>query len=278
MILRTQPAGRMEQGDMKRYTDGTEGGIHAMKHSHQRSAEREQNPREEQLAEELTRANRLQEMLVSIMSHDLRGPLSVIVGYGGLIRKQSDDETVKRFVDRIETAAMHVDGMIGDIKTYSKVKAGVSENDLEEIDLNAMLSDILRGLDGKIEERDITIYIKYQTDKRFPVLGTEHLKNAFLHTIDNAIKYSPEHETITLTLGGEGSDWVFGVSDHGDGIPDDEKESVFERFMRKEKRGIKGTGIGLAITKSVVDAHNGKVWVEDNPGGGCIFYITVPKA
>ncbi len=262
---------------MKRYTDGTEGGIHAREHG-QMSAERKQNPREEQLSEELTEANRLQEMLVSIMSHDLRSPLSVIVGYSGLIKKQSDDETVKRFVDKIENAAMHVDEMIGDIKTYSKVKGGVFENDLEEIDLNAALSDILGFLEGKIEERDITIDIKYQTGKRCHVLGNELLKNAFLHTIDNAIKYSPEHETVTLTLDGGGSDWVFGVSDHGDGIPDDEKDSVFERFVRKEKRGIKGTGIGLAITKSVVDAHNGSVRIEDNPGGGCIFYITVPKA
>ncbi|PXF59481.1 MAG: hypothetical protein C4B59_11350 [Candidatus Methanogaster sp.] len=244
----------------------------------QRSAERERHQREERLAEELARANRLQEMLVSIMSHDLRSPLSVIVGYSGLIRKQSDDETVKRFIDKIENAAMNADEMIGDIKTYSQVKGGVSRSDLGEIDLNAVLSDILRGLEGKIEERDITIDIKYQTGKRFPVLGTELLKNAFLHTIDNAIKYSPEHETIALTLDGEGPDWVFGVSDHGDGIPDDEKESVFERFVRKEKRGIKGSGIGLAITKSVIDAHNGNVRIEDNPGGGCIFYITVPKA
>nr|QNO49194.1 methanogenesis regulatory histidine kinase FilI [Methanosarcinales archaeon ANME-2c ERB4] len=217
-------------------------------------------------------------MLVSIMSHDLRSPLSVIVGYSGLIRKRSDDETVKRFVDKIENAAMNADEVIGDIKTYSNAKRVVSESDLEEIDLNAMLSDILGFLGWKIEEHDITIDMKYQTDKRFPVLGTKLLKNAFLHTIDNAIKYSPEHETVTLTLDGVGSDWVFGVSDHGDGIPDDEKELVFERFMRKEKRGIKGSGIGLAITKSVVDAHNGNVRIEDNPGGGCIFYITVPKA
>jgi signal transduction histidine kinase len=263
---------------MDRYTDGTEWGIHAMERGRQRSDERELRQREEQLSEELDGANRLREMLVSIMSHDLRNPLSVIVGYSGLIRKQSDDETVKRFADKIENAAMNADEMIGDIKTYSNVKRGVSESDLEEIDLNAMLSDILRGLEGKIEERDITIDTKYQTDKKFPVLGTELLKNAFLHTIDNAIKYSPEHETITLTLDGEGSYWVFGVSDHGDGIPDDEKESVFERFMRKEKRGIKGTGIGLAITKSVVDAHSGNVRIGDNPGGGCIFYITLPKA
>ncbi len=56
------------------------------------------------------------------------------------------------------------------------------------------------------------------------------------------------------------------------------KESVFERFVRNDKRGIKGSGIGLAITKYAVELHHGNVWIEDNPGGGCIFNITVPKA
>jgi len=263
---------------MKRYTDGTEDAVHDREERYQRSAEREHHQREEQLLEELAAAHRLREMMVSIMSHDLRNPLTLIVGYSGLIKEQSDDEIVRRFADKIGAAAMQNNEMIEDIKTYSRVKMGVSESDLEAIDLNAMLSDILRSLDGKIEERDIKIDITYQTDKKFPVLGTELLKNAFLNTIDNAIKYSPEHSTVTLTLDGAESDWIFGVSDHGNGIPDADKEAVFERFMRKDKRGIKGTGIGLAITRSVVDAHNGNVRIEDNPGGGCIFYITVPKA
>ncbi|KAF5417620.1 MAG: Methanogenesis regulatory histidine kinase FilI [Candidatus Methanogaster sp.] len=261
---------------MKRYTDCTEGDTRAREHG-RRSAEIERQ-REERLSEELAEANRLREMLVSIMSHDLRNPISVIVGYSGLIQKQSDDAIVRRFAEKIRNAAMHADEMIEDIKTYSKVKEGVSKNDLEEIDLNTVLSDILVFLDGKIEERGITIDRMYPAGKKFPVRGTELLKNAFFNTIDNAIKYSPEHATVTLTLDGVGSDWIFGVSDHGDGIPDADKEAVFERFMRKDKRGIKGSGIGLAITRSVVDAHNGIVRIEDNPGGGCIFYITVPKA
>ncbi len=263
---------------MKQYTDGTEEDVHDMGQSYQRSAERERHKREEQLLEELAAAHRLREMLVSIMSHDLKNPLSLIVGYSGLIKEQSGDEIVRRFADKIGAAAMQNNEMIEDIKTYSKVTEGVSKKDLGEIDLNAMLSDILRFLEGKIEERGITIDMKYQTDKKFPVHGTELLKNAFLNTIDNAIKYSPEYSTVTLTLDGAESDWIFGVSDRGDGIPDDEKGAVFERFMRKDKRGIKGAGIGLAITRSVVDAHNGNVRIEDNPGGGCIFYITVPKA
>ncbi|MEE8358746.1 MAG: HAMP domain-containing sensor histidine kinase, partial [Candidatus Hydrothermarchaeales archaeon] len=62
-----------------------------------------------------------------------------------------------------------------------------------------------------------------------------------------------------------------------EGIPDEYKEGVFDRFKRVKKEGVKGTGLGLAIVKKVVEAHNGRVWVEDNPGGGSIFYVTLPQ-
>jgi len=83
---------------------------------------------------------------------------------------------------------------------------------------------------------------------------------------------------ISITLDDANSDWKFGVADHGGGVPDEMKEAVFERFTRNDKCGIKGSGIGLAITKHAIESHGGKVWIEDNPGGGCICYITVPKA
>lgn len=234
--------------------------------------------REKQLADQLNDANNLQELFISIMSHDIRNPLSGVVGYSGLIRMKSKDEEIVSFADKIEKTAMEIDRMIEGIRTYSKVKKGISEKDFTEIDLNTMLSEIFEFLGEKIKEHGTTIDIKYRTDRRYPVRGTEFLKNAYLNIIDNAIKYSPDRSTISISLEDAGSDWKFGVADHGDGIPDDMKDAIFERFTRNDKRGIKGSGIGLAITKHAVEAHKGKVWIEDNPGGGCIFYITVPKA
>ncbi len=235
--------------------------------------------REKELADELNEANRLQEMFISIMSHDLRSPLSAIVGYSELIEMQSKgDAKISRFANKIENAALDADRMIESMRTYSKLKRGLSEEDFNDIDLCEMLTEILSFLDEKIKEHGTIVDIKYQTDGKYPVRGTGFLQNAFINIIDNAIKYSPEGSTITLTIDDDDSDWRFGVSDHGDGVPDEMKESVFERFMRNDKRGIRGNGIGLAITKYAVELHHGKVRIEDNPGGGCIFYITVPKA
>ena len=242
--------------------------------------------REKQLANELNDANNLQEMFISIMSHDIRSPLSGVVGYSGLIRMRSEDEKVVGFADKIEKTAMEIDQMIESMRTYSKVKKGFSDEEFEEFDLNEMLSGIFEFLEGKIKEHGTKLDIKYQTDRRYPVRGIEFMRNAYLNIIDNAIKYSPMNSTITITLDevdtdsdtDSGSHWKFGVADNGDGIPDDMKEGVFERFVRNDKRGIKGSGIGLAITKHAVATHKGNVWIEDNPDGGSIFYITVPKA
>ena len=235
--------------------------------------------REKQLADELNDANRNQEMFISIMSHDIRSPLSAVVGYSGLIQKRSkDNEKIKRFAEKIENTAMEIDRMIESIRTYSRVKKGISEENFDEIDLKTTLSEIFEFLDEKIQVHGTKIEKRYRTDMEYSALGTEFLKNAYLNIIDNAIKYSPKNSMISITLDDADSEWKFGVADHGDGVPDEMKEAVFERFARNDKRGIKGSGIGLAITKHAIESHGGKVWIEDNPGGGCIFYITVPKA
>ena len=235
--------------------------------------------REKELADELNDANRLQEMFISIMSHDLRSPLSAIVGYSELIEMRSkDDEKIHGFANKIENAALDADRMIESMRTYSKLKRGLSEDDFNDIDLCEMLTEILSFLDEKIKEHGTTVDIQYQTDGKYPVRGTGFLQNAFINIIDNSIKYSPRNSMITLTIDKDDSNWRFGVADQGDGVPDEMKESVFERFVRNDKRGIKGSGIGLAITKYAVELHQGDVRIEDNPGGGCIFYITVPKA
>lgn len=235
--------------------------------------------REKQLADELNDANRNQEMFISIMSHDIRSPLTAVVGYSGLIQKWSNgDEKIKRFAEKIEMTAMEIDRMIESIRTYSRVKKGNSKEDFDEIDLKVTLSEIFEFLDEKIQVHGTKIERRYRTDRDYMALGTEFLKNAYLNILDNAIKYSPKNSIISVTLDDTGSDLKFGVADHGDGVPDEMKEAVFERFTRNDKCGIKGSGIGLAIARHAIESHGGKVWIEDNPGGGCIFYVTVPKA
>ncbi len=95
--------------------------------------------------------------------------------------------------------------------------------------------------------------------------------------ISNAVKYSPEEKKIEVNILDEVGYFKIYVKDWGHGIKGEDKEKIFTRFQRVDKKGVRGTGLGLAIVRRIVDLHGGRVWVEDNPEGGCVFYVKIPK-
>jgi len=82
---------------------------------------------------------------------------------------------------------------------------------------------------------------------------------------------------VDIALAEEEDGWKISVADRGDGVPDEDKTGIFTRFTRRDKEGVKGSGLGLSIVKRIVEAHQGRVWVEDRPGGGSIFVVKVPR-
>ncbi len=111
----------------------------------------------------------------------------------------------------------------------------------------------------------------------YPARVSQFIEAIFLNFLTNAIKYSPNKTKIVAGITDAGENWHVFVADNGEGIADKFKESIFARFERLKKEGVKGTGLGLAIAKRIVDIHNGRVWVEDNPEGGSIFIVEIPK-
>ncbi|MCZ7402321.1 MAG: sensor histidine kinase [Candidatus Methanoperedens sp.] len=100
----------------------------------------------------------------------------------------------------------------------------------------------------------------------------------FANLISNAIKYAPHGKKIVVDGKEVNSSWIIRVMDFGAGIKDADKKLVFERFQREDKTGIKGSGLGLAIARKIVELHNGNIWVEDNPEGGAVFVVEIPKS
>ncbi|NOZ77097.1 MAG: HAMP domain-containing histidine kinase, partial [Euryarchaeota archaeon] len=103
------------------------------------------------------------------------------------------------------------------------------------------------------------------------------MEDVFSNLISNAVKYSPEGSRIEVGILDKDTDWQIYVKDWGVGIPEEFKDRLFTRFERFNREGVKGTGLGLAIAKRIVDLHGGRIWVEDNPEGGSIFHVRVPK-
>jgi signal transduction histidine kinase len=103
------------------------------------------------------------------------------------------------------------------------------------------------------------------------------LEDAFSNILSNAVKYSPRGSKVDVNVLDEGQTWLVDVADQGEGIPDEFKEAIFERFERGSKTGVKGSGLGLAIVKRIIELHGGEVWVEDNHPTGSRFRVRIPK-
>ena len=115
-----------------------------------------------------------------------------------------------------------------------------------------------------------------------PLRGDElRLQQVFTNLLNNAIKFSPPHETITISVRRTGSQAEFSIDDRGPGVAAEEHARIFERFYQSEsgqRARSGGYGLGLAIAKLIVEQHGGRIWIESNPGKGATFYVTLPLA
>ena len=103
------------------------------------------------------------------------------------------------------------------------------------------------------------------------------IEDIFSNLISNAIKYSPAKSTVKVDISDNADSWIVSVADSGEGIAEEEKQNIFERFERAGLTNIKGTGLGLAIAKRIVELHKGTIWVEDNSEEGSKFFVSLPK-
>ncbi|MGE3913548.1 MAG: sensor histidine kinase [Chloroflexota bacterium] len=231
---------------------------------------------------ERQRLESMQSSFVSIVSHELQTPVSIIKAYAGTLARPDGPwsrDTVIRVAHTIEEECDRLYRLISDLLDISKIQAGRVAMTIGPVDL----PDLAETLAERSRPRS-TIH-QFATDfpHDFPVIrgDREKLRQALGNLIDNAIKYSPSGGTITLGGRAERDHVVIFVHDEGIGIPRDEQARVFERFHRVDtrlSRTTQGVGLGLYICRVIVEAHGGQIWVEsDGAGHGSTFYISLPR-
>lgn len=223
---------------------------------------------------ELEESNKLKDLFTDIMRHDLSNPVSVIGSFTTMIREETDPEEIRRMLVIVARNVERVHEMIENSANLAKLGA-VEEIERESLDLNEIVDDCVSILDLKIKERGVKIERKLP--KSFSISVAPFFEDVMMNLISNAVKHTPEGSRVAIT-GEKGKDTIrIQVSDNGEGVPDKYKDKIFDRFNRREKFGVKGSGLGLSIVKIIMDLHGGKVWVEENPGGGARFVVELPQ-
>ncbi len=233
--------------------------------------------------ERLKELNRAKSEFIDIAVHDLRTPLTAIVSYADLLRRYSDEpyETRREFVDIILQESRRMNALINDYLDLSKLEAGFVDFRTDEIDVRAVVGDVLRSCDMKLREK--RIHVTEQLSPALPILNMDmgRIKQVFSNLIDNAIKYTPSGGSISIEgeLLHETGLIQFVVQDSGVGIDAKDQETLFAKFgriMDATVRKNQGTGLGLSIVKTIVEHYGGRIWVESEKGRGSRFIFTLP--
>ncbi|MDQ7826280.1 MAG: ATP-binding protein [Candidatus Eremiobacteraeota bacterium] len=219
--------------------------------------------------------------LISNISHELRTPLTCIKGYAETLLEgaMSDEELCRKFLKIINDEAHRLERLINDLLDLSMIDARQVQMRCKESDLVKVLNEIVSVIHPYARKSNITI--KAELPGEIPLINADEdrLRQVLINLIDNAIKYSHSGGVVTVRMTTDRKEVAISVIDEGFGIPETEKDRIFERFYRvdqgiSEKSG--GRGLGLAIAKYIVEAHGGSISVESCLGKGSTFMITMP--
>ena len=217
-------------------------------------------------------SDRLKSAFLANMSHEIRTPLNAIVGFSNLIAETEDPDEYVAIVQENNELLLK---LISDILDLSKIEAGTLEFNDVEFDVNQMCQEIVRSLSLKVLDKPVELRFGDHLPECRLAGDKTRITQVLINFINNALKFTREG---SVTLGyrcDDGMMLTFYVEDTGTGIPEQEQESVFERFV-KLNSFVQGTGLGLAISKSIVEQMGGRIGLNSEPGKGSCFWFTHP--
>ena len=225
-------------------------------------------------------ATHLRDQVLGVVAHDLRNPLSAILMQIAALRHSGPgpDRRLQKPVEAIQRAAARMNRLIQDLLDVALMEAGqltIQRMQLSAGELIAEAVDMQRPLAASS-----SIELRVDVDPDLPEVWGDwnRLLQVFENLIGNAIKFTPPGGRITAGATLKDEDVVFRVADTGSGIPTEHLPHVFDRFWQATRTGRQGAGLGLPITRGIIEAHGGRIWVESAAGSGSTFFFTIPKA
>lgn len=233
-------------------------------------------------AEEATRHDQLKTELLATVSHELRTPLTSIKGALSVLLGEDPPtpEVRAEFLGIAHQNVERVMRLIANFLNLTRIEAGQIGIAPRALDLAEVLTAAVERMRGLAAERRVRLELETPREP-LPLTGDpEMLESVFSNLLDNAVKFSPEGATVVVGVGADRRALTVQVRDQGPGIPPEEVPRVFERFFRGSPaaaRRVPGTGLGLHISKAIVEAHGGRIGVESRVGEGSTFTVTLPR-
>jgi two-component system NtrC family sensor kinase len=224
--------------------------------------------------------DRIKSEFVTTVSHDLRSPLTAILGYVELIeRAGSVNDQQREFIRRVRLSVEHMTRLVADLLDLGRIEAGL-DTSMEVTPISVLARYALDGLRSAAEMKQQKVETVLSDDLPMVRGDPYRLRQMIANLLENAIKYTPANGEIVVAAVVEGDQVILRVSDSGPGIPAADQPYIFDKFFRASNvpDDTGGTGLGLSIVKSIVDSHQGRIWVDSQLGRGTTFTVVLPRA
>lgn len=227
--------------------------------------------------EEKENTIKLYNTLLNSLSHELRTPVSTIIGAVDTLKESMDKLSATNqteLLSQIDTASIRLNGQVENLLNMSRLESGMLKLNSDWCDLNELVFSVVQ----KLSVTDSKHKIIFNPNEHLPLLKLDLglMEQVFYNIIYNAIQYTPENSIIEISVSHESDNCVVIITDNGNGFPENEIQFVFDKFYRLPHTKTGGSGLGLGIAKGFIEAHAGKIKLENNKEGGAKFTITIP--
>jgi signal transduction histidine kinase len=274
-------AGRIAGGDFShRLPEEGPGEVGELTHAFNEMAERLEvsHAELEQQNEELRESERMKTELVSIVSHELRTPLASVLGFTALLLKREFDPPTRRhYLGIVDAQARRLAALLEDFLDVQRIEHEGVDLSKENVDLADLLDEQAQLYAAQSPNHQLAV----EAERPLTVRGDPgRLAQVVGNLLSNAIKYSPEGGTVEVVAGRSAEGVRIAVRDEGLGIPEEQQDRIFTKFFRGDAgaTGITGTGLGLAVSREIVEAHGGRIGFDSDPGQGTTFWLELPGA
>ncbi|WP_417516754.1 sensor histidine kinase [Minwuia sp.] len=251
---------------------------------------RRQREKLQELADEASRqrqaavaASQAKSALLANMSHELRTPLNAIIGFSDVFQGDMLDrlsrEQVRQYAADINISGRHLLSLVNDLLELARIERGSRDFHPEPIAFSEKVDEVCRIMRTQADEARVTITVTENDPKVIAMTDDRALRQILLNLLSNAIKFTPAKGRITITIAESAAGPSISIADTGIGIPADQRERIFEPFSQIDNsftRRKTGTGLGLALVKTMVEQQDGRVSVESTEGQGTTFTLTFP--